>query len=167
VTSPLPPDPPDALGAASRLAAALDGLSARLDAVKRDSEDRDADLKRYGRHNRLAVFFDVFITVLLALGGFMLSGASHRADTATASAAAATASGAALHAAQLSGCVSGNQERAGQLALWTYLLDASKPTSKAQAEAVGKFMGIVRATFAARDCAAAYPLPKGSAGGSG
>ena len=111
----------------------------------------------------------IAITALLAFGGFAISSASHRADTATASAAAATASESALHAAQLSGCEVGNQERAGELALWTYLFDASKPTSKAQAEAVDKFMTIVRSTFAPRNCAAAYPLPpaKGSASGTG
>jgi len=169
VTSQPQPDPASALGTAQALAEALNGVSARLDQVRHDSEQRDAAIDRYGRHSRRYILFDIVITVFLALGGFWVNSASHRADSATASAAAATASESALHAAQLSGCVSGNQERAGELALWTYLFDASKPTSKAQAEAVAKFMGLVRSTFAPRDCAGMYPgtAAKGGSGGTG
>jgi hypothetical protein len=169
VSSPPQPDPSGAIGTAQALAEALNGVSVRLDDVKTASEDRDAELKRYGRHNRMYVLFDIAITLLFALGGYQIADASHRADTATASAAAATASESALHSAQLSGCEVGNQERAGELALWTYLFDASKPASKAQEQAVDKFMTIVAATFAPRNCARAYPLPpaKGTASGTG
>lgn len=171
MTSPLQPDPADPVGAASLLAEALDRMSARLDAVKEDGEARDEAVakasKGRDRKQWIAIGIDVVLTIALALLALGYSSASDRADHATASAAAATAAESALHSAQLSGCEVGNQERAGELALWTYLFDASKPASKAQAEAVDKFMAIVRQTFEARDCAAAYPLPKGSAGGTG
>lgn len=167
MNSPPQPDRSDAIGAAGQLAEALNGMSARLDEVREDSEARDAAIEKYGRHSRLYILFDIAITLLFAFGGWQIADASHRADSATASAAAATASGSALHSAQLSGCAAGNQERAGELALWTYLFDASKPSSPAQAEAVDKFMAVVRKTFAARNCPAAYPLPKGEASGTG
>jgi len=171
VTSQQQPDPSDAVGAAGLLADALNGLSARLDAVKRDSEDRDKAVaeasKRRDKKQWVAIGIDIVLTIALAVLAWQFSNVSTRADSATASAAAATASESALHAAQISGCVAGNQERAGELALWTYLFDATKPTSEAQAEAVDKFMAIVRSTFAARNCQSAYPLPKGEAGGTG
>jgi hypothetical protein len=170
VTSPpQQPDPADAIGAADRLAGALNGLSVRLDAVKKDSEDRDAALKRYGRHNRLGLLFDIVITALLALGGFAISNASHRADTATATAASASASEQALHAAQVTGCESGNQYRTGVVASLDRLvsiLEGSHPTPAVQKAATG-YERYVLSQNEPRDCAKAYPLPSAKGGGSG
>lgn len=174
MTSAPTPDPSGALGAAAGLTEALNGMADRLAEVQRDSEERDAALKksddalmRSGRRNRVLIVVDVVLTVVVAVLAVLYAHVSNRADAASAHATAASVAASALHAAQISGCVAGNQERAGELALWTYLSGASKPASRAQAEAIDKFMAIVKTTFAARQCATAYPLPKGNADGTG
>lgn len=99
---------------------------------------------------------------------FLTIAVATRTTAAIGKADTATAAEGALHSAQISGCQSGNAERAGELALWTYLFDASKPTSKAQADAIAKFMALVDKTFAARNCGALYSLtpPKGPTDGA-
>lgn len=165
MTSPPQPDPDSAIGTAQTLAAALDGMAERLAEVNASSETRDARLTKYGRANRHRIWVtyallavDVALTIIVAFLAVQAGNASSRAESATARAAAATAAEAALHTAQVSGCVAGNQERSGELALWTYLFKASKPASKAQAQAIAKFMGLVESTFAPRDCSALYSL---------
>jgi hypothetical protein len=168
VGSPQPPDRAAALGTAQTLANALDGMAKRLAEVNASSEERDAALKKYGRRNRLAVGVDILLTVVIALLAIQNSATADRVSSANAKAVAATASATALHAAQVSGCQAGNAERAGELRLWTYLFHASTPGSKAQQEAVARFMVLVGETFAPRNCVKAYTLTpqKGVTGGS-
>jgi hypothetical protein len=165
VPSPQQPDPAEAIGTAQTLAAALDGMAERLAEVNASSETRDADLTRYGRANRHRIWVtyallavDVALTIVVAFLAVQAGNASSRAESATARAAAATAAESALHTAQVSGCVAGNQERSGELALWTYLFHASTPGDAAQQKAVALFMQQVDRTFSPRDCAKAYAL---------
>ena len=174
MTSPQPPDPNTALGAAQTLADALNGLSARLDTVKSDSEERDRSLEVYGKANRHRIWLtygllavDVLLTIAVAFFAVQAGDADRRAESASARAVVANAADSALHAAQISGCQAGNAERAGELALWTYLFHASTPGTPAQQKAVALFMQKVDKTFAPRDCAKAYALtpPKGDGRG--
>jgi hypothetical protein len=133
-------------------------MSARLDA-----------LNRYGRRSRLYILFDVLVTLLIAFGGWQIASASHRADTATATAAAATASERALHTAQVAGCESGNQYRTGVVASLDRLvsiLEGARPAPAVQ-KAAAAYERYVLSQNEPRDCAKAYPLPsaKGSGGG--
>jgi hypothetical protein len=156
VTSPRQPDRAAALGTAQTLATALDGMAAQLKAVKKSA-----------LRTRLGLGLDILLTIIIALLAWQNSSTSGRVVTADARAASATAAAMALHSAQVTGCQSGNQERAGEMALWTYLFHASKSGSKAQQEAVAKFMVLVGDTFAPRNCSALYSLtpPKGDSRG--
>jgi uncharacterized iron-regulated membrane protein len=98
---------------------------------------------------------------------FLTIAVATRTTTAIGQARNATAADAALHAAQVSGCQAGNQERAGELALWTYLFHASKPASSQQAAAIAKFMDLVNSTFAPRNCSAVYSLTPQKGDGHG
>lgn len=159
MTSPQqPPDPAGAIETAQTLAAALDGMADELKAVNANSEKRDAGLKSYGRWNRAGLVLDVLLTVVIALLAWQASGTASRVSAADARAAAATAAETAEHTALVTGCQAGNQERAGELALWTYLFHASTPGTPAQQKAVALFMQQVDRTFSPRDCAKAYAL---------
>ena len=166
--SPQPPDRAAALGTAQTLANALDGMARELKAVNDNSEQRDAALRRSASRTRLGLALDIVLTVVIALLAWQNSNTASRVSSADARAAAATASEMALHSAQISGCQSGNAERKGELALWTYLFHASTPGSKAQQEAVAKFMVLVGDTFAPRNCSSLYSLSphKGDSDGS-
>ena len=150
----LPPDPANPLATAQWLGAQLVRLSGEI-----------KKLRAYGKRNRLYIALDVLLTIvatgatvvaLHALGS--ASSANSHAASAAASAAAATAAEQALHTAQVSGCESGNLSRAGELAVWDYLLKASKPTSAKQAAQLAAFDQFLKTTFAPRDCAAVYSL---------
>ena len=175
MTSPAQPDPNAAVDAAQTLAAALDGMAKQLKTVNDNSEERDAALKKSARRTRWGLALDIVLTIALALLAWQnsstsarVTAADARAAAATAHAAAANASDMALHSAQVSGCLVGNQERAGELALWTYLFHASTPGTAAQQKAVALFMQQVNRTFAPRNCQKAYELtpPKGESGGA-
>lgn len=159
------PNRPDPVTVALRLAESVDGLSRRLDDVKKASEDRDSTLTRYGHRNRLLIYVDVLMTAVIAGMGFWISSTAGDASTARTQAAAASAAGTALHVAQLSGCQSGNEQRTGELALWRYLFaNSTPPKSAAQKHAIASFMVLVDQTFAQRDCLKVYslnPSPKG------
>lgn len=161
----VPPDLSDPLAMAQYLGASMIRLTSELKDTREASEQRDAKLDKYARRSRLYIALDVLVTVIAtaatvvavhALGS--ASSANSHAASADASAAAATAAEQALHSAQVSGCESGNQSRAGELAVWDYLLKASKPTSAKQAAQLAAFDQFLKATFAPRDCAVVYAL---------
>ncbi len=150
----LPPDPSDPLATARWLGAQLIRLRGEI-----------KNLRAYGRRNRLYIALDVLVTVVATVATVVAvhalgraSSANSHAASAAASAAAATGAEQALHSAQVSGCESGNQSRAGELAVWDYLLKASKPTSAKQAAQLAAFDQFLKATFAPRDCQQMYSL---------
>jgi hypothetical protein len=165
----LPPDPSDPLATARYLGASMIRMAAQLKASTTASEDRDAKLDRYARRSRLYICIDVFLTLALAGMGFWVSSTSERASSASTSAAAANARAAAVtaveqaqHAEAVSGCVSGNQYRAGvvvSLDRLVMLLEGPHPTAVIRKAAVG-YERYVLSKNEPRDCAASYSLPK-------
>ena len=171
------PDPAQTNATAERLAAALEDMTQELArtneelaAAKKASEDRDAALARYGRHNRTVIIADVVITVLLAVLALWTGSISGRASSASAKAASASAAASALRTAQIAGCENGNQYRAGVVASLdrlVFLLEGPHPSAKTRA-AADAYERYVLSQNMPRDCVAAYPLTpaKGSSGGA-
>jgi hypothetical protein len=144
---------------AQDLTGALNGMSERLDGVRRDaeeraeevrrnSEERDADLLRYGRKNRrliwltvLSLVADVTLTVFLAVFAVQVHHAA---------------------ASNRNLCLSSNAARTQNLQLWTHLIDlsaASPPrpgeTAAQRAAAEKELAGLkayVGHVFAPRNC---------------
>lgn len=153
---PQQPDRGDAVKAAETLSVTLRNLTDRLD-----------KLTRYGHRNRFLVLVDVSLTIALAGLGVWQGYTARDVSAVHDQAAAASATASALHAAQVAGCQSGNELRKQELALWGYVIAATKPASAAQAAAIARFEVRVRATFKPRDCAKAYALPPAKADGGG
>lgn len=134
------PPQPDAIVTAQALTGALNGMSQRLDAVRKDSEARDGELLAYGQQNRrilrrhrlviwagvILFLIDVGLTVRVS---FVASDASHAAATATRAAATANQT----RASNLAACEQTNAARAQNKALWDYLLAESRPAPNATA----------------------------------
>lgn len=118
---------------------ALDAAGRLTDALAKTAAEVSA-LRRYGRHNRWFIAFDIVLTVLLTLSGGI---AVHAVQTATRA-----------DSAQLALCRAGNTARAQQAELWDYLISLSKPPRTAQGRRlVGEFEHHLRVVFAPRDCA--------------
>jgi len=128
----------EALRVAQNLSTSMNGLA-----------DEIRDLRVYGRHNRqiIAALLGV-VLVVAALLVFTISVAKQ-----------------AEHATSLSAqnkqnakvtCLAGNEARAAQVRLWTYVLDvstASNPsTTPQQAKFIADFRAYILTVFAARDC---------------
>lgn len=160
-------DPADTGAVALRLAQALEGMSANLDEVKAASEARDAQLKRYGRHNRWFIVFDVVMTVGFAVSTAVAIHAVNSANAADSRSASAAAAASANHSAAVAGCQQGNQIRAQQsglnqqgINLWLSLRNPGMPETPEQAKAIAAFRAKIAKADVQRDCAAAYPAPK-------
>jgi hypothetical protein len=142
-----PPPPQDAMAAARGLTGALDGMSARLDAVRADSEERDAAILAYGRTNRrmirwliISVTLDVVLTVIVGFLGIQAR------DNAVALQKTA--------ASNLALCQAGNVARHQQVQLWDFILGLGHaPRTAAQRKNVAEFEHHLYEIYAPRDCA--------------
>lgn len=112
---------PDPVGTARQLADALNGLSARLDAVKEDSEHRDEMLTRYGHASRRRIWLsfalltvDIALTVVVSVFAVQAHNASTTANE--------------LRTASIAACQAANVTRAQNRQLWDHLLDISAAT---------------------------------------
>jgi hypothetical protein len=149
LTTPTPPD--GAMAAARGLTGALDGMSARLDAVRADSEERDAAILEYGRTNRrmirwliISVTLDVALTVIVGFLGIQAR------DNAVALQKTA--------ASNLALCEASNVARHQQIDLWDFLLSLGKqPQTAAQRKTVTEFKAHLTAIYQPRDCAHLRP----------
>lgn len=186
MTTPTQPDHADALAltrrlaeSVPRLADAVDGMSVRLDAVKQDSEKRDAELTVYGRGNRHRIWLtyglvavDIILTVVVIIASVeahnaaLSAGSAHQqATAANANAAAAAAAQKALHQANVNSCETGNQYRAGTVASLDQLvtlLEGPKPSARVQ-EVAAAYERDVAARNMPRNCAKVYAVPKAGA----
>lgn len=153
----------EALAAAGRLSESLDSVRDALQAVDQGSQQRDADLKRYGRRNRLFVAVDVLVTLIATAALAVSLPASTRATTATVAAAAAKSNVRALRQSQIGACEVGNQLRAKNVQLWVHFAAISKPPPhatpaelRAYHAQVAAILGYVRKTFPQLNCQALY-----------
>jgi hypothetical protein len=123
-----PDESRDPVAAAQDLTGAVAGLA---DEVKR--------LRSYGRRNRAFIVFDVLLTILLAVTGVASVHAVRSANSA--------------NSAQLALCQAGNEARAQQIGLWTYVLSISKkPETAQQQKNIEAFKQHLNVIFAPRDC---------------
>lgn len=160
---PQPSDPADAIGTAQTLATALEGMAGQLKTVNENSEERDAELKRYGRVNRRRIWLsyaglavDVVLTVVVGLFAVQ----AHNAST----------SAAETRTASIAACQSTNVARAENEQLWDYVLTLFAPRSGESAadrergdQVLSALKAHVAVTFAPRNCERLYTV----AGGSG
>jgi hypothetical protein len=159
------PPSPDPLAAADRLAAALGGVEAGLrEAIEQglaDSRDRDEQLAKYGRRNR--------ILILVAVVGLLLDmTATAVAVTAYLASRHNTATVLQVHDANLAGCQANNVRLAKQEKALHEILGAALPpptASAAQQQAAAAFLakanGFIASGWAPRQCQVAYPNPNG------
>ena len=152
---PQPSEPADALGTAQALAAALNGLEQRLAEVNADSEKRDADLKRYGRHNRLFIIVDVLLTIVTTVAVGVAVSASNTANQ--------------TQQASSTSCAAGNSLRQTLDEVFDHVFTAVKPppqdtpAEKALADRkLSELETYYHAKFANRPCAAIYGVAPGT-----
>jgi Mn-containing catalase len=168
------PDPRQgAVAVAEKLTEALNGVRGELQTVNAASEERDAELQRYGHRNRIigvgAVAFtiiDVIATVVAIVAVVVAIHASNRAAVAQAQASVAQSIAKAEHVSLLASCATGNAYRAEQVAVWGKLASLTKEpsgTSEAKAardkKAVDGFLAFVGQLNKPRDCATVYKIP--------
>lgn len=146
----------DPVTAARQLSDALNGMAERLDQVKADSEERDDNLKRYGRLNRRLVVVDITLTVLVAAVTWISAHAYDRASQAAESAAQ-------LRGANIAACQQANVTRAENVQLWSKVIgisSANKPppgqTAAEHARVITEFKAYVAQVFKAKDCSAIF-----------
>lgn len=178
MTTPSQPDRAEAIGAASQLTDALNGMSGqlvditkRIDADKKASEARDKTLGRRVWRVVAAVAFDVALSVAVIVIALIASNANtaattanNRAAAATTKAVAASAASSAQRAASVAGCEQGNLIRSQQralnltaLALWETLRSPAAPETPQQAKAIAGFKVKLDEANVQRDCQRAYP----------
>jgi hypothetical protein len=157
VGSPQPPDRAAALGTAQTLVNALDRMEKRLAEVNESSEKRDADLKRYGRHNRLAIIIDVLLTVVTTVAVVFAVHATNTADQ--------------TQQASATSCVAGNSLRATLDEVFDHVFTAVKPppqdtpAEKAMADRkLQQLEAYYHAKFKGRACASLYGVAPASSG---
>ncbi|HEY7261945.1 MAG TPA: hypothetical protein VH589_10725 [Trebonia sp.] len=146
------------------LAAAFHRVADRLEAVKRDSEERDSAeaearerqdqaLAKYGRVNRRLVIIDIALTVLTVGLSVWLGIVANQASNATSSASKAQIAAAAVATSNRNLCLSGNAARVEQIQLWDYILSIGRqPQTPAQRKATAEFRARLNTLFAPRDC---------------
>jgi hypothetical protein len=142
-------DPDDAIRAADRLAAKVDDLRSELQS-----------LRQFGKRNRhfiwglaISLVLDVCLSIAIAVLAVTATEASHQASEATSLSNR-------TRDTQLVTCQAGNESRAAQVQLWTYVLDlaAQNPNPPPQqAQRLAQFRTYLSTTFAPRDCTAANP----------
>lgn len=139
------PPQPDPITTALQLTDAVNGLSARLDEVREDSENRDEALDKYGKQNRrilrrhrlviiagiILFLIDVGLTLRIGFVASDASNASASASRAAAAARSAASAAAATRASNLAACTATNAARAQNKQLWDYLLAESRPAPDA------------------------------------
>lgn len=98
---------------------------------------RVGKLERFFRILLLSVIFDVVLSVLLGLGGYLLNHVAHRADDSAASAQAAAEQVAAIidgvrrnSQSINAACVRGNEDKADQIKLWRKIFEVSARSSR-------------------------------------
>lgn len=137
----------DPLEAAERLEGSMNELAGEVNA-----------LRTYGEHNRHLIW-GLIAAILIALvsAGFATA-ASLQARDATSQANRNAAN------AKIT-CVTGNESRALQIQLWSYVLDlASKnpDLTAQQKKQIAAFRGYVTTVYAPRDCNNAPTIPPGT-----
>lgn len=112
------------------------------------------ELRNYGRRNRLLIralvasmVFDAVLSIGLGWIGVTAHNASNKAVAATA-ASKVNANN------QRQSCLNGNDSRAVQLELWTYIftLPAGQGQTPEQVERIAEFRKYINTVFAQRDC---------------
>ena len=153
---PQPSDPADALAIAQALAGALEGMSRQLKTVNDNSEERDASLKRYGRHNRLFIAVDVLLTIVTTVAVGVAVSASNTANQ--------------TQQASATSCAAGNDLRQTLDEVFDHVFTAVKPppqdTPAEKAVADRKLAALeayYHAKFAGRNCTAIYGVAPGTA----
>lgn len=124
-----------------------------------ESNKRIAELGRYGQRNRrllralaLSFAFDLLLTGGLAYNQQKTHDASRAAARAAAAAQALASSN---RANQVATCVSSNQVRANDIALWTHVLTLVPPKTAAGTAETKSILDFVHVTFASKDCSKA------------
>lgn len=134
-----PPDDNAAIAAADRLQQSVEGLRTDI-----------GGLTTYGRRNRRLIRW---LTVSLIVEALLMVAVAVLAVQAR----QATSAAARNEQTQQATCRAGNESRAANRNLWSYVLDLSAATNPhptpAQQEAAAKFRVFVGQVFAARDCA--------------
>jgi hypothetical protein len=137
INDPLIPPPKDpALLAAENLTTSLDVLSARLE-----------ETAQAGEINRRMIWGLVLSLLLSVVLTFALVGVAVETDEASDKADR-------THDQQISACFSGNESRALNLELWTYLfnLPPTEPRTAAQTRQINEFRDYISQVFKPRDC---------------
>jgi hypothetical protein len=167
VTSPSQPDRADPLGTAQALANALNGMSTRLDAAKKASEERDEQLASYGRANRHRIWVtyalfavDIALTVVVSIFAVQAHSAASAANQ--------------VRAASVTSCASGNDTRQTLTQVFDHIFASFGPatgTPAQQAAADARLKAIeayYKGKLAARNCAAIYGVtPSAATSGTG
>jgi hypothetical protein len=123
-------------------------VAERLDTSMNDLAGEVNGLRMYGQRNRHMIWvLVVSIVFSLGMGGVAIN-ASLQAKSAT-SQAARNAENAKIT------CVTGNESRALQTQLWTYVLDLSSESpdlTALQKKRIAAFRGYIAIVYAPRDC---------------
>ena len=112
------------------------------------------NLRTYGRTNRKAILFDIFITILFAAVGGLTVHATQSADQAAQFAGQ-------LHANNVSACEANNVRLVKQERALDAILSQVPPRNAAERAIIAKDLGYIQAGWAPRQCAQAYPLAPG------
>lgn len=151
----VPPVPQDPLAVAEGLQAALTVMAANLAGAVRASEERDAKLKRYGRHNRLFIGVDVALTVVVSVALLWAAGAAQTADQA--------------RQAGATSCQAGNDQRHTIAQVFDHIFASFQPpaadTAAQKAAALRKVKlleAYYRGKFAPRNCEEIYGVAPGT-----
>jgi hypothetical protein len=153
----VPPAARETMDAADRLTAALSAMTGQLEAV---NKRLDLAEKAARRSRRIIVglvvslVLDVTLTILVTVFALQAHNASAQASATVAD----------LHATQIQACQIGNQTLAKEILLWTHLaaISTNAQTTTAQRKTDAQLLAFIRQTFAPRNCARIYKLPRAS-----
>jgi hypothetical protein len=150
--------PGGALTAITGLQAAIEAMSENLQTVTgrlATTEKRELRARRVIRTLVISLILDVALTIGVTVSNIQAHVASDRANSTVA----------ALHASQIGACKVGDQTRADQVQLWTFLTGLSGPAPGAtpaqirqQKRITDKLLGFVHDTFKQINCAKLYKL---------
>ena len=135
-----------------------------LDAARNQTEAMNlltAEVRRlrtYGKRNRRFIWFDIALTILLTVVGFIAFHAVQSAHDANVSAKAARAVAAVATQNNRALCLSSNVARAQQIELWNFVISLNKKPQTAEQKAnTAKFESHLVTIFAARNCSHIQP----------
>jgi hypothetical protein len=121
----------------------LDALGLTLNHVL-ERLDRVASRERTTRHLTwglaTSLVLDIALTIIVSVLTIM-----------------AISQGYTLHASQLNSCANGNETRAAQRTLWSYVITTTEKTSHANQSTLNSFEQFVDRTFANVNCSKLYP----------